>query len=175
MQLDLNGQVAENKLLVLYLIDKTDFELTNSQIAKLLIKIRDINYFLLQEYISQLVNDKYLECRIEPNQRLYKITELGKQALTFFKTMIRASTRRQIDDTLQENISVLRTEIQISADYMPINENEYTVSCRINEGSTCLIELNLYAGTKEQAKSICRKWEKDSQEIYSKITKLLMC
>jgi len=173
MQLDLNQQVAENKLLVLYLVEKVNFELTNSQIAKLLIKIMEINYFLLQEYISQLVNDKYLECRIESNQRLYKITESGRQALSYFKTMIRASIRKQVDNAIQDNITTLRTEIQVSADYIPINEYEYTVFCRITEGSTCLIELSLYAGAKEQAKSICRNWEKNSQEIYSQIITLL--
>jgi len=174
MQLDLNEQVAENKLLILYLVNKVNFELTNSQIAKLLIKFREINYFLLQEYISQLVNDKYLDCRTESNQRFYKITDSGEQALNYFKTMIRASVRKQIDIAIEENIITLRTEIQISADYIPINEDEYTVSCQITEGSTCLIELNLYAGTKEQAKSLCRNWEKNSQEIYSEIINLLM-
>ncbi|MGE5473321.1 MAG: DUF4364 family protein [Ignavibacteriales bacterium] len=174
MQLDLNEKIAEDKLLILYLIENVNFELTNSQIAKLIIKVREINYFLLQEYISQLVNDNYLKCRIESNQRLYSITESGKQALSYFKTMIRASFRKLIDTAIQENITALRTEIQISADYTPINENEYTVFCRITEGNTCLIELNLYAGTKEQAKSMCRNWEKNSQEIYSNIVKLLM-
>jgi len=174
MQLDLNEQIAENKLIILYLIEKVNFELTNSQIAKLLIKLREINYFLLQEYISQLVSNDYLACRIESNQRLYKITESGKQALSYFRTMIRASVRKLIDNAIEENITTLRTEIQVSADYIPINENEYTVFCRITEGSTCLIELNLYAGAKEQAKSMCRNWETNSQEIYSGIIKLLM-
>lgn len=174
MQLDLNEQVAENKLLILYLIKNVNFELTNSQIAKLLIKIKEINYFLLQEYISQLVNDNYIKCHIESNQRLYTITESGNQALSYFKTMIRASLRKSIDNAIEENLTALRTEVQVSADYTPINENEYTVFCRISEGPTCLIELNLYAGTKQQAKSICRNWEKNSQEIYSEIIKLLI-
>ncbi|MGE5329589.1 MAG: DUF4364 family protein [Deltaproteobacteria bacterium] len=174
MQLDLNEQVAENKLIILYLIEKVNFELTNSQILKLLVKINEINYFLLQEYISQLINDNYLKCRIESNQRLYKITESGKEALSYFKTMIRASTRKQIDTAIEENITTLRTEIQVSADYIPINEDEYTVFCRITEGSTCLVELNLYAGTKEQAKVMCRNWEKNSQQIYSEIVNLLI-
>jgi len=173
MQLDVNERVAENKLLILYLIDKLNFELTNSQIAKLVINIQEINYFYLQQYISQLVEDKFIDCRIENNNRFYNITSSGKQALNFFKTIIRASTRTTIDSIIKEHISSLRTEMQVSADYIPLNDNEYSVSCSISEGTVSLIDLKLYAGTKEQAKFICRNWEKNSQEIYSNIIHIL--
>lgn len=173
MQLDVNEPVAENKLLILYIIDKFNFELTNLQIAKLVINIQEINYFYLQQYISELVSDKFLECRIDNSNRFYKITPSGKQTLVFFKTRIRASTRGKIDDIIKESTSTLRSETQVLADYIPHNENEYHVSCHISEGVTCLIELNMYAGNKEQAKSICRNWKNNSQKIYSGILRLL--
>ena len=173
MQLDVNERVAENKLLILYLIDKLNFELTNSQIAKLVINIQEINYFYLQQYISQLIEDKFVECRIENNNRFYKITSSGKQALEFFKTMIRASTRTTIDNIIKQHIASLRTEMQVLADYIPLNDNEYSVTCSISEDSISLIDLKLYAGTKEQAKFICRNWEKNSQQIYSDIIRIL--
>lgn len=173
MQLDVNEQVAENKLLILYIIDKIPFELTNSQIAKLVINIQEINYFYFQQYISQLIEDKFLACRIDNNTRFYSITQNGNQVLNYFKTMVRASTRKKIDDIIKESMPCLRTENQITADYIPVNENEYTVTCKISEGSTILINLDLYAGTKEQAKLICRNWETNAHEIYSSIIQLL--
>jgi predicted transcriptional regulator len=173
MQLDVNELVAENKLLILYIMDKFSFDLTNSQIARLVVNIQEINYFYFQQYISQLVDDKLLACKVDNNKRLYNISQSGRQALDYFKTMIRASTRSKIDAIIKESIPCLRTENQITADYIPINENEYTVTCKISEGSTTLINLDLYAGTKEQAKSICRNWETNAREIYSSIIQLL--
>lgn len=173
MQLDNNERVAENKLLILYIINKINFEPANSQIAKLAADTREINYFYLQQYISELVEDKFIECHEKEGKRFYGITPLGKQALDFFKTMIRASAREKIDNAISQNISVLRTETQITADYTPKNENEYMVSCRISEGPTCLIDLQLYAGNKEQARLICRKWENNAQEMYSEIIRIM--
>lgn len=173
MQLDVNERVAENKLLILYIINKVNFELTNSQISKLVVNIHEINYFYLQQYISQLVDDKFIGCRIEEGSRFYNITPSGRQALEFFKTMIRASTRDKIDAIIKENIQTLRTETQVSADYIPLDDNQYSVSCRISEGETCLIDLKLFAGTKEQARLICRNWEKNSRELYPEIIRLL--
>ena len=173
MQLDVNERVAENKLLILYIIEKVNFELTNSQIAKLVINIHEINYFYLQQYISQLIDDGFLECRVENDNRFYKITPLGKQALDFFKTMLRASTRAKINSIIKESIPDLRTETQITADYTPLDDSQYSVSCQISEGQTCLIDLNLFAGTKEHAKLICQNWKDNSQEIYSQIIHLL--
>lgn len=174
MQFDQNLQTAENKLLILYIINQIEFELSNIQIAKMVINIQEINYFYLQHYISELINDNFISCRIENNNRLYKITPLGKQTLEYFRTKIRASIRKKIDDLLKENISILRTETQIISDYIPKNENEYFVTLKINEGSTCLIDLNLYAGTKEQAKLLCKSWQNNAQELYSNIVHILI-
>lgn len=173
MQLDINERVAENKLLILYIMDKMNFELTNSQIAKLVVNINEINYFYLQQYISQLIEDEFVECRVENENRFYRITASGKQALDFFKTMVRASTRERIDRIVKENTPNLRTETQVSADYTPHDNGGFTVSCRISEDSACLVELNLLAGTREQSRLICRNWESHSQEIYSEIIRLL--
>ncbi len=173
MQLDVNERVAENKLLILYIINKVNFKLTNSQISKLVVNIHEINYFYLQQYISHLVDDKFIECRIEEGSRFYNITPSGRQALEFFKTMIRASTRDKIDAIIKENTQALRTETQVSSDYIPLDDNQYSVSCRISEGTTCLIDLKLFAGPKEQARLICRNWEKNSQELYPEIIRLL--
>ncbi len=173
MLLDSNERVAENKLLILYIINKLNFEPTNSQIAKLAIDTREINYFYLQQYISELVNDKFIKCHEENGSRFYKITQTGRQALDFFKTMIRASSREKIDAIVKENIASLRTETQVSADYIPLNENEFMASCRIFEGSTCLIDLELYTGTKEQARLVCRNWENNARGLYSEIIRIM--
>jgi predicted transcriptional regulator len=166
-------QIAENKLLILYLIDKLNFEITNSQIAKIVINIREINYFYLQQYISELIKDKYVECKIIGENRFYTITPEGKQVLDYFKTIILASVRKKIDDVILAQSSDLRTETQVTSEYIPQNENEYMVSCRIFENSTCLIDLNFYAGSKENAKDICQNWNKNAQKIYSNIVGLL--
>lgn len=174
MQLYSVQNPAENKLLILYILNKLNFELTNSQIARIVINTTETNYFYIQQYLSELVGDKFIEYRVENGKRFYKITPSGKQALDFFKTMLRASIRKKIDHIIKEKIPALRTETQVAADYIPLeNDDGYMVSCRISEGSTILIDLKIYAGTKEQARVLCRNWENNAQEIYSEIIHLM--
>ena len=48
-------KVAENKLIILYLLNKANCTLTNLQILRLLYDFEDFNYYYFQHLLSDLV------------------------------------------------------------------------------------------------------------------------
>lgn len=63
--------------------------------------------------------------------------------------------------------------MSVTSEFIPHNENEYSVICKIVENNQILFQLQVYAGTREQAKSISENWNKNSEELYPKILNVL--
>ena len=173
MRLEDTEKLAEDKLLLLYILSKAGMPLSNVQIVRLTMESKLLNYFFIQQFLSELVEKKYVVCYSSEDARLYEITHEGKQVLAYFENLIPASIRYKVDCSIKKNLLEIKNEISVSADCIPKNEEEYDVRCVIKEGTTTLLELTLYAGSKEHARSIASIWEKHAFELYPKIIELL--
>ena len=69
------------KLMVLYMLNKVDFPLTNSQISEFILDRDYTDYFQLQKVLSELVETELLRKRTISNSSYYEITEEGKKTL----------------------------------------------------------------------------------------------
>ena len=56
------------KLMVLYMLNKVDFPLTNSQISEFILDREYTNYFHLQQALSELGAPRPFRYRIDPNR-----------------------------------------------------------------------------------------------------------
>ena len=54
-----NETIAENKVLILYILDTIDKPVTNEALFELVLSIQDINYFYFQQFILDLLENKY--------------------------------------------------------------------------------------------------------------------
>ena len=79
-----------------------------------------------------------------------------------------------IDAFLQENKIKLRNEIGVTADYYRSTNQDYIVECRVREGKSTLIHLEVSVPDKEEAEHMCTKWEEENQAIYAFVMKKLM-
>jgi len=168
-----NRQLAENKLILLYIIDKLEIPVSNLQITKIILENKIMNYFLLQQYLDELRESNFLSSEQFEGKTLYRITDNGKQTLNYFTNLIPASIRAVIDDAIPSAKSNIRNELLVTADYIPESENEITVSCKVREDKFSLIDLSIAVGTKSDARTICENWKKYSQQIYAEIIESL--
>ncbi len=173
MNLGSNRELAENKLILLYIIDKVNIPINNLQITKIILENRFMNYFLLQQFLNELCEGSLLSCVHEDGKSFYTITNNGKQTLSYFQNLIPLGIKTRIDDTISSIKKRIKNETYITADYTPEKENEFIVSCKICEDDFKLIDLMLLAGTKSEARSICENWRNHSQAIYSEIIESL--
>ena len=63
--------------------------------------------------------------------------------------------------------------MSITSEYIPQNENEYNVKCKIVENNQTLFEVQLFAGSRKQAKAISDKWNNNAEDLYPKILEIL--
>ena len=87
--------------------------------------------------------------------------------------MIPGILKLQVDNDLKDFLDVIEDKYSISADYIPIDENHFTVKCKIVENNNILFEIQTFAGSKEQAKSIVDNWNTKAEKIYPEILEIL--
>jgi predicted transcriptional regulator len=54
-------ELAENKLILLYVFKKIKLKLTDEQITNIILENNLINYFLLKQYMAELVESGFLK------------------------------------------------------------------------------------------------------------------
>ena len=168
-----NREVVENKLILLYLIDRINVPVSNLQITKLILENKFMNYFLLQQYLNELYEGKFLEAESTGKKVLYKITQTGKQSLEYFSGLIPSGIKGRIDNSFSAIKKKIRNETLITADFMPESENEFIATCKVGEDNFALMEINVTVGTRNDARSICNNWKKHTQDIYAEIINVL--
>ena len=162
------------KLIVLYMLKKLDFPLTNGQISEFILEKGYTTYFTLQQALSEMVEAGFIREETTHNRTLYHITEEGAQTIQFFKNNISTGIQQDIDTFLKEKRYALKNEVSVKADYYPNKSGEFAVRCQIYENEALLIELILTVPTEEQASTMANNWTQKNQEIYAQIMASLL-
>ena len=169
-----NETLAENKALILYLLNKVNKPLENTAFYKLLLTFEYMNYFYFQQFLLDLMENKYiLKGTSDKNETIYEMTDEGRQAIGLVQDLIPGFTRFQIDNKFKEDLRSIEDEYSITADFIPESENSYTVVCKITENGKVTFEVRTFAGSREHAKSIVDNWKKNAVKLYPKMLKML--
>ena len=169
-----NETLAENKALILYLLNKINKGIENTAFYKLVLIFEDMNYFYFQQFLLDLIDNKYiLKGLSDKNETIYEITSDGRQAINLVQDLIPGFTRFQIDNHFKEDLRSIEDEYSITADFIPESESSYTVVCKITENGKVTFEVKTFAGSREQAKAVAENWKKNAVKLYPKMLKML--
>lgn len=155
-----------NKILVLYMLNRVSFPLTQAQIYDFLLERNYVNFMNLQRAITELVDTGFVTAKSRHNRTYLTITAEGQQTLDFFKGRIDSSLRKEIDDFLSANQFKLRNETSVLTDYGKIFSGEYEVHLTVKEKDVTVVEITLSVPNKETAEAVCTNWQKKNQDIY---------
>lgn len=162
------------KLIILYILDRVDFPMTNAQLTKFVTEKEYTNYFNIQQVLSELVDDNFISAESTLSQTLYRITSEGRETLSFFYKKISKDIRDDIDIYLAEEKYALREEVSSLADYYETNAGEYVAELKILERDSSIIELKLSVPTEASAVTICDKWKQKNADIYAYVLNTLL-
>lgn len=162
------------KLMILFMLDKVTFPLSNNQIVDFLLNRNYTDYFHAQEAISSLVDTRQITAESGKRSTLYSITEEGVQTVQSLETMLDSALRAEIIDYLKANSFTLRSESGIRADYVLTPQREYAVRLSIIEEGAPLLSLTINVMSKEEAEEMCANWERKNQEVYLTLMKTLL-
>lgn len=165
-------ELAENKLLILYILNKIDTPITNSSLTQIVLENNLINYFSLQQYISELIESGFIEISKEINKQLLRISLKGKRTLEFFIDRIPEKKLKVIDDYLKDQNIEPENKYTTISRYEAIG-NEYFVDIKLLENEKIIFDLRLRTSSLEKATSICENWERNYVTLYEKIIDLL--
>ena len=157
------------KLIILYMLNKVDFPLTNSQISEFILDEGYTTYFNLQQAISELIDSGFIREESTHSRTFYHLTEEGAETIHFFKNDISPAIQEDINAFLKAKQYELKNEVSVKSDYYKNSNREYSVRCQVLEHGFSLIDLTLTAPTEAEAETIANNWTKKNQEIYALI------
>ena len=162
------------KLIILYMLDKLDFPLTNGQISEFILEKGYTSYFTLQQAISEMVESNLIREETTHNRTLYHLTEEGAETICFFRNHISSAIREDIDTYMAEKNYELKNEVAVKADYYKNTNHEWSVRCQIMEHDAPLIDLTLTVPSEDEAISVVNNWNRKNQEVYALIMQHLL-
>lgn len=165
--------LAENKVLILYVLEKANKALTNDVLYKIVLAAVNMNYFYFQQFILDLINVGYIYSFQREEQTLYTITDAGKRTLDLTLDLLPGIIKLQADTNLKPILDSSEEEQSIVAEYTPLSENHYTIICKVVDNNETVFEIKTFAGSREQAKEIVDNWQNNANDIYPKILSIL--
>ncbi len=162
------------KLIILYILRKIDFSMTQTQLSDFLLGKNYTNYFSFQETLSELEESELIHPETMQNITYYTITPEGEETIRYFENRLSAEVKADIDAYIAEHGISMRDESSVQADYMRTTQGDYEVRCVVKEQDTRLIDLKLTVPSQSQAKAISLQWKKKCQDVYAYLMQELM-
>ena len=160
-------KLAKNKLTIMHLLQKMGIALSNSEICQFLLEKDYMDYFSIQQYLSELETAGWLEKTQDQNNTRYMLTDDGEEVMNYFTNRISEEVKNEINTYVRENSKRIRTEYAITANYYPELNGDFLVKCGLcDDSGATLMEISVSVVSKDQAQSICHNWRKNVKQYY---------
>ena len=167
-------ELAENKLLLLYILHQIGLPISNNQLTQIILENGFINYFTLQQYLSDLKSSNFIEYSEKDGRQRLTITEKGSKVLALFQNRISQPKVSIIDTYLKDHILNIKREVTVFSDYTIESDNTCVVNLKVTENDFILLDIKINVPSKKHAAQLCSKWKSNSSKMYNEILKTLL-
>ncbi len=174
MLIENTEDLAQNKLLLLYIIEMSSTPFTKDELSEFILEKNYMNYFLIQQYLSELLNSNFITLVEKDSREIYSILQAGKVALSYFKDRISDRVKEELKDQFGEKEKQDVIQTQIICDFYQKENTQYVVNIKLVEKEDTLFSLYLDVVTKKQAELICERWKNNTEYIYQSVIALLI-
>ena len=169
-----NNNLAEDKVLILYVLNKLNKDIVTDALFKIISSINDLNYFYFKQVLTDLIDSKLVGAYTKDEEEVLKITSEGKNAFDLTSDILPGIIQLKADKVFKDELLEIEEESSIVAEFIPKNENDFTVKCKIIENNETIFEVKTFAGSRDRAKRIVDNWNNNAKEIYPKILNILL-
>lgn len=167
--------LAENKVLILYILNLIDGDIIQDGLFKIISSINNINYFYFKQVLTDLFETKLVGLITkDDSEGVIKITSEGKNALSLTQDVLPGILKLKADNLFKKELSSVTEETSVTAEFIPKNENDYTIKCKIVENNETIFEVRTVAGSRDRAKRIVDNWNSNASKIYPEILDILL-
>lgn len=162
------------KITILYMLDKSGFPLTNTQISNFFLEMDYTDYFRVQEVIGDLQSADLILAESTHSNTHYSLTSAGKETLNFFQDKLSDGIEEDVRNFFEKNKLEFRQENSLLADYYKTTDQKYAARCQVRSDGSTLVDLTLLVKTQEQAQTICKNWKSENEDVYAYLMDLLL-
>ena len=166
MYLGNTEELAQNKLLLLYIIKFSNRTFTNNELTEFVLEKNYMNYFFIQQYLSELIDSNFIEKINMDDREIYKLLEKGEISLSYFEDRIPNSIKEELEKEFDRFKNKNKKETQVVSEFYQKENSQFVVNLKLVENEEVLFSLYLDVATKEQAELICEKWNSNTEYIY---------
>ncbi len=166
-------QDYEVKILICYLLMQVKATMSFNEINEVLQSEGIVNYFEYAQAISELLASGHISQVKRPNgEQCYQLSELGVKTAKTFEKSIPLTIRERSVQAAEQYLLKKRIEKENQVEITKV-EDGYTLSLRITDIGTDLLQLSLFVPTEQECQSIKERFLKDPAEIYRGVVALL--
>lgn len=166
-------ELAQNKLLLLYIIKTATYSFTKEDLTEFILEKDYMNYFFIQQYILELLESGFIKADNQDEEK-FMLLEKGSLALDYFESKIPETLKEELDEIFQKEEKIKKQETQVVSEYFEKENNQFNVNLKLVENEDILFSLYLNVGTLEQAESICKIWKDEPDSVYQGIIKMFI-
>ncbi|NLW22692.1 MAG: DUF4364 family protein [Tissierellia bacterium] len=166
-------ELAQNKLLLLFIINKSKKPLTNEEITEFILENNYMNYFLIQQYLSELVESNFIKQIDKEGKKVYILLDKGKSTLSYFEDRLNPKIKDEISSKFNNVKDNPVKTTQVLGEFFKKGEYQYIVNLKLIENNEALFSLYLNVANTKQAEEICQIWKDNTEFIYKNILNIL--
>ena len=159
-------EIFDNKIIILYILEKNSKPLTVEQIAKFCEDFDDITYFDICTYIQELKSNYYVEEIYTGSGDIASVISASVlSTLQELLELIPGVNLHNIKKIISKNIVKAKTDFSIDNVVVPVKDDAFKVTCTIKEDKDEIVSITMYAANKDNARNITRNWNNNAEEI----------
>jgi hypothetical protein len=161
---------VEIKILILYILNRLPRPVDINMLAELVLCDDGINYFDFTEALAELVETQNAN-KVEDK---YLITAKGMANGSEIETSLPYTVRLAADKSTQKLSRVLKRNAMIGAEHNEKSDGSCVVKLSLSDGIGNIMNVEILTGSREQARYMEKKFQKNAEELYVKIADILL-
>ena len=173
-------RIVQDKLTMLFVIDKMEIPLTEDSILDICSIKNDWieQYMDCKTYIHDLVDNNllYKISSETDTKELYALSYEGRECLSHLYRRLSLEKREVISAYLQANKLIVKSAQEYNSNYLKNPDGSYNVELKIYEpqSTTPMFDLTIKAPTRQSAIEASHKWRTIAPTIYESIYEKLI-
>lgn len=166
--------LAESKLILLYILSEINAPVSKNRITQIVLENNLMNYFSMQQFLTELVHSKLIMCREEMGKHLYSIKQEGLRTFGLFSARIPLRLKETLYKYLKEKGELSEKEAKAHSNYYRNDNDTFTAVLGLTRGDAPILEIKLITDTEKDAEYMCSNWNANAKTLYPDLFRLLL-
>lgn len=160
--------------IILFTLATANRYVTHNQLTGIILEHCNINFATFQIALDNLEKIGHVRMfRPDEMTAIYELLPKGREANDFFKSNVPIYIREPIEEAIIPFFRAEELKKSVRAEILPHNEQEFSVSLKVMDGQTALMDLSFYAGTRKMAVSMAQHFKKNPDDVYAAVLKAI--